>query len=97
MKYFCAIDGRYRVANGAPSYVIVEAATAFDAKAYAQRLLGTEGLIVHQTGDDAVASVELLWTGTDAGEHPDRHLEIRRRSVKYAEAVGPWTPWERVK
>lgn len=54
-----------------------------------------DDVIVHQTGEDAVESVELAWSGTDAGEHPDRHLEIRRRKVVYAERVGEWKEWER--
>lgn len=94
MKFFVCVPARVGSSEG-PRFFVVAADSAFDARAFGARELGTDGLIVHQTGEDAVESVELAWVGTDAGEHPDRHLEIRRRAVVYAEDVGAWGKWER--
>lgn len=92
MKFFTCVAGRPGSEDG-PKFLVIAAATAFDAKAFALRELGPEGLIVHQTGEHAVESVELQWVGTDYGPNPDRHLEVRRRSVRFAEPVGPWGEW----
>lgn len=94
MKFFTCVPGR-RGSSGGPRFFVVDAESAFDARDFALRELGSEGLIVHPTGEDAVASVELSWVGTDAGAHPDRHLEIRRRKVVYAREVGAWGEWQR--
>jgi hypothetical protein len=92
MKFFCCMPARPGSVDG-PPHLIIEAATAFDAKHYAQRELGSEGLIVHQTGADATASVELQWVGTDAGEHPNRHLQVRCRTL--LTKAGVWGDWRR--
>lgn len=78
----------------APPTLIIEAAMAYDAAQYAARMLGRDGLIFQQTGDDAVADVELRFVGDDynSGGTPDaRRMQIRKRAGK------TWGKWEEMK
>lgn len=62
---------------------VIESSTWFDARAFA-------GHEIEAAPTGAVATVEIRWTGTDAGRVPDRHREVRRRG-----ASGRWSPWRR--
>jgi len=73
--------------------MIVEADSGFDARAFAERngyeFVGIEPQSAEEPHSEA--DVCLRWKGSDAGIHPDRHLEIRRRL-----RTG-WTDWARVR
>jgi hypothetical protein len=79
--------------GGVPPTLIIEATSYFDAKAYAQRMLGTDGLMFQQTGDDAVPSVELQWVGNDYAKNSARgplRMLIRERLPDMS--WGEWRP-----
>jgi hypothetical protein len=89
-KWYCSIPAAHP--SDPPRTVIVESAAAFDAKQYAQRLLGAEGLLFQETGEDAIADYALRWVGDDynAGATPNaRRLEVRERKGS------GWGEWRR--
>jgi hypothetical protein len=64
-----------------------------DVRAFAGAILGCDPAYLDcidtaETRPDAI----LRWTGSDAGSHPDRHLEAKMRVEKYGETFGEWRP-----
>lgn len=86
-----------------PVVLVISAPSWIDAKSYALRhfapcewknhedpasgAMGV-GLIVKETGEDAVADIELRWIGSQYGEKPDRRLEMRKKLKK------GWGEWK---
>jgi len=71
--------------------LLIEAEAYVDAKSYASRVLGEEGLLCRPNNEDAGADVELRWVGSDmsAGGTPNgRRLEVRKRGKG-----GAWGKW----
>jgi hypothetical protein len=92
MIFFCSRPGKSP--NADPLVRIIAGPAWVTVRDYASRLLGgDEGLIVHQTGEDAVPDVELRLVGTDAGEHgggPNgRRMQVRERE-RVGSELGPW-------
>lgn len=69
--------------------LVVDSPTWFAARAFALRELG-EGTRMKDGETSIAASVELRWSGSDAGRTPDLHLQARRRDRR-----GRWRPWSR--
>jgi hypothetical protein len=77
---------RFFASVGTPAksvrHLLIDAPTWHAANQYASRELGTESLIVHQTGEDSGVDVELRFAGSDSGQHGGgkngRRLQIRK-------------------
>jgi hypothetical protein len=86
MRFYCACDPPKP--GGEIPNLIIEAPTAHDAKMWAQRKLGGQGLFVNPIGE---CDFELRYVGNDysKGGTPDgRHLEVREK--KTDGTLGEW-------
>lgn len=86
MRYYAGCNAPK--AGGQLPSLIIEAPTAFDAKAWAQRKLGNDGLFINPVGEP---DVELRWVGNDyskGGSPEGRHLECREK--KPDGTLGEW-------
>src|SRR5258708_400586 len=72
-------------------YRVIDAPSWHVANAYATRILeGVGDLVCHQTGETAMATIELRWIGSDysaGGTDMAMRLEVR----EYVK--GAWTEW----
>lgn len=75
--------------------IVVEAASFFDARQHAPKLMAwsfptaSDVASVEPADPDAVVTHELEWRGTDAGRVQNRFLWVRTRVAR------GWTQWER--
>jgi hypothetical protein len=79
------------LARRARRKLVIETHSAFDARAYALRVLGEVGLTFERVDDGVRADVALRWSGSDAGPRPNRHLEVRARAMG-----GGWSTWTKL-
>jgi hypothetical protein len=68
-----------------------------EAHAYAVRHFGPLAeVIVHETGEDAIADIQIRWIGSDysAGSSPECK---RMQQREYHSIAGSWGAWEEVR
>lgn len=82
------------VASSEDGIVVIEAPSEWDARQFACAELGVSEPTMRLIDANLLpADVELCWRGSDAGNHPDRHIETRR--AERSGGLRVWGPWRR--